>query len=259
MSKLQAIICLAIFLSNVTFAQAPDTAGISQLFKGHDGAFVLYNMTRNEYTRYDTQRCAERFLPASTYKIPNALIGLETGVIPDSNYIIKWDGKPEPFKEWERDHDLKSAIYYSVVPYFQELARRVGREREQRWLDTLNYGNKTIGGAVDRFWLDNSLQISADEQVEFLKKFYAEQLPFSKRSMRIVKEIMSSEQHGDAIMKFKTGTGYTGHYIAWLVGYVEKGNDVYIFAFNIDGKEFNEASGLRNEIPREIMKRLSVF
>jgi beta-lactamase class D len=257
---------VVLFVTFPSYAQAPDSAAAAKFFRGHDGAFVLFNMNKNEYFRYNPQRCAERFLPASTYKIPNALIGLETGVIPDSNFVIKWDGKPRPFKEWERDHNLKSAIQFSVVWYFQELARRVGREKEQYWLDTLNYGNKKIDDKVDRFWLDNSLQISADEQVEFLKKLYDETLPFSRRSIKIVKDILSSERIGKAVMKFKTGTGHiadeTGgkdNFIAWLVGYVESGEDVYIFAFNIDGKNFDGVSNLRNSIPKEIMKNLGIF
>lgn len=127
-SLLFVLLCLFIAASP-SYSQTPDSAGISKLFNGHSGAFVLFDRNKNEYFRYNPRRCAERFLPASTYKIPNALIGLETGVIPDSNFVIKWDGKPEPFKEWERDHDLKSAIQFSVVWYFQELARRVGREK----------------------------------------------------------------------------------------------------------------------------------
>lgn len=266
MKRLTTLLCIVILTASSSKAQIPDTAGISGLFNGHKGAFVLFDKNRNEYFRYDSERCGERFLPASTYKIPSALVGLETGVIPDSNYVIKWDGKPEPVKEWDRDHDLKSAIQFSVVWYFKELARRVGREKEQHWLDTLNYGNKTIGERVDQFWLDNSLQISADEQVEFLKKLYDETLPFSKRSMKIVKNILSAEQIGKAVMKFKSGTGHivdsvrgTDRFIAWLVGYVETGKNVYIFAFNVDGKDFDEVSKLRNSIPKEIMKELRIL
>jgi len=264
MGRLILLLCIVIATATPCYSQTLDTSSISKLFQGHDGAFVLYDMNKNEYFRYNPSRCSQRFLPASTYKIPNALIGLETGVILDSNFVIKWDGKPEPYKEWERNHDLKSAIQFSVVWYFQELARRVGRAREQHWLAPLDYGNKTIGDRVDYFWLDNSLKISADEQVEFLKKLYHEILPFSERSTRIVKDIMPSGQIGKATMKFKTGTGHirgsgTDHFIAWLVGYVVSEDNVSIFAFNIDGKNFDEVSNLRNSIPKEIMNALGVL
>ncbi|HUI30667.1 MAG TPA: class D beta-lactamase [Candidatus Acidoferrales bacterium] len=266
MKRFIASFCVTVVAISPCCSQSLDSSFVSALFRGHDGTFVLCDKNKGEYFRYNSKRCAQRFLPASTYKIPNALIGLETGVIPDSNYVIKWDGNPEPIKEWERDHDLKSAIQFSVVWYFQELARRVGREREQRWLDTLDYGNKIIGDSVDRFWLDNSLRISADEQVEFLKKLYGETLPFSKRSMKIVKDIMSSEQIGKATIKFKTGTGHfedptdrATHFIGWLVGYVEREGEVYVFAFNVDGKDFDEVSRLRDSAPVEIMKEAGIL
>ncbi len=261
MKRIVRLVGLLFVFTNVSHAQDSLQAELSKFFQGHDGAFVVYDKNKDEYIRYNPDRCAQKFLPASTFKIPNALIGLETGVIPDSNFVIKWDGKPEQVKEWERDHDLKSGIYYSVVWYFQELARRVGRERMQHWLDTLNYGNKTIGDKIDFFWLNNSLRISADEQVEFLKKLYSEELPFSKRAMDIVKDILPAERLGVATLKSKTGTGHSNpdHFIAWLVGYVEKQGDVYLFAFNIDGKDFEEASGLRNSIPRQILKRLRML
>jgi beta-lactamase class D len=229
-------------------------------------------------------------MPASTFKIPNSLIGLETGVIPDSNYVIKWDGKPGFIKEWDHDHTLKSAIYFSVVWYYQELARRVGRKKMQYWLNKINYGNNTIGDKVDYFWLDNSLKISANEQVEFVKKFYKGNLPFSKRSLDITKSILPEQDFKNAVLKNKTGTGKyeDGHYIAWLVGYVVKvqrpkvkgqskeskeqsakgkvqseennaGRNVYFFAFNVDAKTFDEAVELRNKIKNGMLEYLGVI
>lgn len=261
MKRIGFLVCVLLISVNVSNSQDSLKTDLSKFFKGHDGAFVVYDRNKDGYIRYNPERCAQRFLPASTFKIPNALIGLETGVIADSNYVIKWDGRPEPIKEWERDHDLKSAIYYSVVPYFQELARRVGRERMQHWLDTLNYGNKTIGDKIDFFWLNSSLQISADEEVEFLKKLYSEKLPLSKRSMDIVIDILPTEHFGKATMKSKTGTGHTSsdHFIAWLVGYVEKEGHIYFFAFNIDAKDFSEATSLRDSIPKQILKQLGIL
>ena len=251
--KMTAFIFLFIFAS-LLFCQNFKEIDLSKIFKGHNGAFVLYNQTDNLYYKYNIVRCRQRFLPASTFKIPNSLIGLETKVIRDSNYVIKWSGKQEPIKEWERDHTLKSAIYFSVVPYYQELARRVRRSRMQYWLNKINYGNKSIGSRIDRFWLDNSLKISADEQLEFLNKFHNYKLPFSKRSIDIVKAILPEEKIGDAIIRSKTGTGKIGdnHFIGWLVGFIKEGANVYYFAFNIEGKNYEEAMKLRNEIPTKL-------
>jgi beta-lactamase class D len=254
------LIIILLLLSIALKAQEADSATIAKYFNNHTGAIVVLNNSTGKYFRYNEQRCAERFLPASTFKIPNSLIGLETGVISDENFVIKWDGI-ERSKEWDRDHTLATALKYSVVPYYQELARRVGKEKYMELLLKIDYGNNTVGEVVDRFWLDNSLRISADEQIEFLKRFYDYKLPFSKRSVDIVKKIMSEEKYPNSVMKFKTGTGNKEdkNWIGWLVGYVEKQSDVYFFAFNVERKEYADVSKLRNEAARAILKLLKVI
>jgi beta-lactamase class D len=256
------IVIITAFVINI-HSQNTGNRGFEKFLKENNAALVIYDKNNDKNTLFNFHRCEKRFLPASTFKIPNALIGLETGVIPDSNYVIQWDGKPKPVKEWERDHTLKSAIYYSVVPYFRELARRVGREKMQYWLNKINYGNKIIGAQVDYFWLDNSLKISAVEQVEFLKKFYYGKLPFSQRSVDIVKNILPEEKYKNAVLKWKTGTGNNdGRYIAWLVGYIEmktNGKDnIYFFAFNADAKTFNDAVEQRKVIKNKMLDYLGV-
>lgn len=271
MKQVIFIFCL-IFIKVVNlYPQTGDNSGLDKLLKSCNATLVIYNQNTSKYIRFNSERAAKRFMPASTFKIPNSLIGLETGVIPDSNYVIKWDGKPGFIKEWDHDQTMKSAIYYSVVWYYQELARRVGREKMQYWLNQINYGNKTIGNKEDYFWLDNSLKISANEQVEFLKKFYRGKLPFSKRSLDITKAILPEEDFKNAVLKSKTGTGKyeDGHYIAWLVGYTNKvqrkkdkgqssESNLYFFAFNVDAKNFNEAVDLRSKIKSAMLDYLGV-
>jgi beta-lactamase class D len=241
--------------------QINDSLTAARIFAGHTGSFVVFDMQSGKYFRYNKKRCAERFLPASTFKIPNSLIGLETGVIKDENFVIKWDGVKRGNEEWNKDHTLATAIKYSVVPYYQELARRVGREKLSDYLKKIGYGNQTIGNKVDLFWLDNSLKISADEQISFLKRFYKYKLPFSKRSTDIVKKIMSEEKYSNSLLKFKTGTGTKedGTWIGWLVGYVEKKENVYLFAFNIDAKTYEETRDLRDNLSRKILLQLKII
>jgi beta-lactamase class D len=252
---------LSFAINPIISAQSSLRIDVSKYFNGHTGCFVVYNMTNQQYRRYNGERCNKRFTPASTFKIPNSIIGLETGVIPDENYVIKWDSVTRPIKEWNRDNTLTSAIQYSVVPYYQELARRVGREKMQAYLKKIRYGNMNIGGNVDSFWLDNSLKISANEQIEFLKKFYEGKLPCSKRTIDIVKKILPEEQFSHSRLRFKTGTGISenGAYIGWLVGYVEKGTDIYIFAMNVEAASFDEVKNLRNDIPRNVLKFLNIL
>jgi beta-lactamase class D len=176
---------------------------LSAFFKNTRGAFVLYDLKHKRYIHYNRARCRKRFSPKSTFKIPNSLIGLETRVIDDANYLIPWDRQKyppqdnwdqEPFSHWPQDQTLRSAIKYSVVWYYKELAKRVGENRMQKYIGAFNYGNKNISGGVDNFWLNNSLKISADEQIDFLKAFYTGTLPVSKRSTDIVKDILVLEE-----------------------------------------------------------------
>ena len=236
-------------------------------FQNTVGAFVLYDMKNDRYIRYNEQRCRERFSPKSSFKVPNSLIGLETGVIKDAEFVIPWNRQKyppqdnwntEPFVHWAQDHTLRSAIKYSVVWYYRELALRVGPQRMKKFLSAFKYGNQRIGGPVDEFWLDNSLKISADEQVEFLKAFYAGKLPISKRSTDIVKDILLLEQTPTYRLSAKTGGGSVaeGKVIGWFVGYVETGGNVYFFATNIEGPNYTAIREKRIEVTKQILASL---
>ena len=165
-----------------------------RIFPGLRCALVLYQLSEDRTFRYNPDRCSERLLPASTFKIMNALVGLETGVVPDQDFVLPWDGTEYEIPEWNQDHSLKTAFQNSVVWYYQEVARRVGPEEMQHYLDAAGYGNRKVGSQVDLFWLDGTLRISADEQVEFLKQLYRDDLPFSKRSLETVRQIMLIEE-----------------------------------------------------------------
>lgn len=242
-------------------AQELDSVKMAQLFGNEVGGMIIYSMNDSRAVRYNPERCSQRFLPASTFKIPNSLIALETNIVTDENFVIKWDGITRQIEEWNQDHTLTSAMKYSVVPYYQEIARRVGRTSYDKYLAELRYGNQKVGDVLDRFWLDNSLKISLDEQIIFLKNFYNEELPFSKRSIKIVKSILTTEKYDNSILRFKTGTGQKEDesFVAWLVGYVETDSNTYLFAFNCDAKTFPEAKELRDNLPRQILKELKIL
>jgi beta-lactamase class D len=194
-------------------ASRPDLAAYFKEFPA--GAFVLYDLKKNRYLRYNEARCRERFTPFSTFKIANSLVGLETGVIADAEFVIKWDAKKYPphdedtlpFSAWWQDQTLRTAIKRSVVWYYRELALRVGRQRMKEYVHRLRYGNEDVSGPLDGFWLASSLKISPDEQVEFLKRLYREDLPVSKRSMHIVKDIITLEDAPGYRLSGKTGGG----------------------------------------------------
>ena len=172
---------------------------------------------------YNKERCLQRFLPASTFKIFNSLAALETAVAPDDQLIIKWDGIVRSRAEWNKDMTMREAFKVSNVGYYQEIARRIGPARMQHYLDTVKYGNMKMEGKIDTFWLNNSLQISPDEQTGFVKKLYFAELPFSERTQRIVKTMMLQEQTPGYNLYYKTGTGHLGDkYVYWVVGFAER-------------------------------------
>jgi beta-lactamase class D len=231
-------------------------ADLTGFFGEYSGAFVLYDYNNKFYIRHNEEQCNTKYSPCSTFKIPNSLIGLETGVIRDENFVLQWDSVARSREELNKDHDLRSAIKHSVVWYYQELARRVGEEKMRYYIDTLNYGNKDISGGIDKFWLDNSLKISAEEQVQFLYKLYTDSLPFSKRNMDIVKNIIIQDTMKNGAV-FSGKTGSNGSDLGWFVGTVELGSNLYIFATNIVG---DGANGMKaRDITREIIKTLKIL
>jgi len=215
-----------------------DQTSLAPYFKDVEAGCFVLRQPDGLVVRYNPKRCAERFSPCSTFKIPNSLIGLETGVIPDADHVIRWDGVQRDRKELNRDHDLRSAIRFSVVWYYQELARRVGAERMQSFLDAIPYGNRDMSAGLTTFWLGSSLAISADEQIDFLGRLMDGTLPFSKRSQDIVKEITIQREWPDVVYRGKTGStrGEEGGLdLGWYVGAVSRPDGVTLFAVNISG------------------------
>src|SRR5580698_1124392 len=206
--------------------------------EGTAGTFVGYKVDDYLVIASDKNRSGEARLPASTFKIPNSVIALETGVVvdPDTD-LFKWDGVVRNVEAWNRDHTLRSAIAASAVPVYQEIARRIGAERMQKYLDLLEYGNRDIGGGIDQFWLTGSLRIDPIQQIDFVDRLRRGTLPVSKRSQDLVRDILPVTKVGDSIIRAKSGllgaeTGKPS--LGWMVGWAEKGSAQTVFALNMD-------------------------
>jgi len=233
-----------------------------------EASFVLLG-PGSELTWHNPVRSAERFLPASTFKIPNTLIALETGVAPDANFTIPFDSirdRRDGFwtPDWSRDQTLRSAFQNSVYWFYQETARRIGETRMREYLRLFDYGNQDMGGGVDRFWLEGALRVSPLEQVEFLRKVHEGTLGVSPRSTEILKDIMILEEQPGYVLSGKTGTAEvtTTRELAWLVGYVEKDGSVWYFALNLEGEEVWERWGqpvARRQVVVSILRQLGVI
>lgn len=203
---------------------------------GVQGCFLLYDLKNDVYQIYNSARCEQGFLPASTFKILNALIGLETGVITGEDMVIPWDGVERSVPEWNRDHNLASAITYSVVPYFQEVARRIGPERMKEYVDDSDYGKMDITPeTIDKFWLWGNSRITPWEQMNFLLHFYTNKLPFSQPNIDLVKKLIILNETDKYIFRGKTGmTIQDGKNLGWLVGYLEEHGNVWIYVCNVE-------------------------
>jgi len=208
---------------------------------GTVGTFVGYKIDDYLIIASDKNRSGEAKLPASTFKIPNSLIALETGAVEDPDKdVFKWDGVTRPIEAWNKDHTLRSAIAASAVPVYQEIARRIGQERMQKHVDLLEYGNRDIGGGIDQFWLTGNLRIDPMQQVDFVDRLRRGVLPISKRSQDLVRDILPVTKVGDSIIRAKSGLlgAERGEpSLGWMVGWAEKGSAQTVFALNMDCNE----------------------
>jgi beta-lactamase class D len=209
--------------------------------EGTVGTFVGYKTDDYLVIASDKDRSGEGKLPASTFKIPNSIIALETGVVGDPDKdVFKWDGIVRSIEAWNRDHTMRSAIEASAVPVYQEIARRIGQERMQKYVDLLEYGNRDIGGGIDQFWLTGNLRIDPVEQIDFIDRLRRGALPVSKRSQELARDIIPVMKSGDAVIRAKSGllgAELGKPSLGWMVGWAEKGGANTVFALNMDVRE----------------------
>jgi beta-lactamase class D len=233
------------------------------------GCFGLYNNATNEFTFYNKKRFTDSsFLPASTFKIVNSLIGLQTGVITNDSMMIKWDSVKRNVAEWNQDLSMYRAFRVSAVPYYQEVARRIGKERMEQWMDSIHYGAGPkdtvfrINTSIDTFWLDNTLKLTPDEELGLMKLLYFNQLPFFKPYQETVKKAMLFENETTYKLSYKTGWGRNerGDHLAWIVGWIEENNHPYFFVLNFESADPNaDIPGIRMKILKGILTQLGFF
>lgn len=234
---------------------------VENLFKeaGVNGTFVLYDVNADRFVIHDLQRAEKRFIPASTFKIANSLIGLSTGAVTSVDEVLPYGGRPQPFQSWEQDMGLRDAIKVSNVPVYQELARRIGLDRMRENLFSIPYGNAETGDEVDTFWLKGPLQISAMEQAIFLARLAQDDLPFSNEVQQSVREIVRMDEENGRVLYGKTGwTTTPDPDIGWWVGWVVKNGHIFSFALNIDMPD-RITVAKRIELGKASLKALGIF
>jgi beta-lactamase class D len=232
-----------------------------------DFTFVLKTESDGQLQVINKQRAQRQLTPFSTFKIPNTLILLEKGLVKDMQQQFSIDETRYPreswwFKRWyEKPLNIRDAFQYSALPLYQQLSADAGKNTYQQYLPEFGYGNQDVSSAVDQFWLNKSLKISAIQQVEFLQKLYNGKLPLSSKTLSTFKDIMLVEATDEYKLYAKTGAGMLGkgHALGWYVGFVERNDDVYYFAVNTDAESFQKVQPKRIEIARQNLKAAGVL
>ena len=261
---------LIVFLPHCTPNNVKQDNSLKRYFDENKvtGCFALMDNGTGKFTIYNLKRYRDSsYLPASTFKIVNSLIGLQTGRISNDSMVIKWDGARRPVDAWNKDLSMFEAFRVSAVPYYQEVARRIGKDTMQFWLDSLKYGAKTdtqeviIKSKIDTFWLDNSLKITPDQELGLVKRLYFDQLPFFRTYQETVKRAMLFEDNTNYKLSYKTGWGQNekGNHLGWIVGWIEENNHPYFFVLNVESPDqgFNMPV-IRMKMLKDILKQLGL-
>jgi len=232
----------------------------SRFFDGREGSFVLYDLNAEVYTIHNMNMSTTRVSPNSTYKIVSALIALETGVLEADNTFREWDGTVHPFKLWNQNQHLTSAMQSSANWYFQDFDAAIGLEQLRSYLTRLSYGNSNLSGGIADFWIESSLRISPIEQVEFLRNLHQNNIVFDTVHIDTMKDALQLYERDGAVLSGKTGTGFVNSRITngWFIGYVETSGNTFIFATYIQGEE-NTGGSFASQITLSILEEQGVF
>ncbi|WP_226646716.1 penicillin-binding transpeptidase domain-containing protein [Microbulbifer variabilis] len=257
---MKVIVFFALFVSSLAWSS-------ENIECGKSCTFVLKNHKEATYSIINESRADVRITPFSTFKVPNTLIALDTGVVHSLVQELTFDHLKYPAQSWwpsiwyDKPLPIRAAFQNSAVPIYRQLAIQIGEERMSQYLSKFDYGNRDISSGLDKFWLNGSLKISAREQVDFLQKLFSGSLPVSQETLSLFKEVMLVEETDSYKLYAKSGGGQISDDFAqgWYVGVVETGNNMYFFAANIDGKNFAEIQTKRIRFTRQHLSRLGVI
>ncbi len=242
-------------------AEWTENAALSEQFRSANvvGTFVVLDARTGEMTGYNEERASTRFIPASTFKIANTLIGLNVEAVHDVDEVLEYGAQSQLVKEWERDMSLREAVGMSNIAIYQTLARRIGLERMADAIKRFDYGNRSLGQVVDRFWLDGPLKISAIEQVRFLAELVNRRLPVTEKAQLQTQEILITDEGEGWGLWAKSGwQNFPDKGVGWWVGWVTVGEVNYPFALNMD-IENAEMASLREKLAKSCLKSLGVL
>ena len=232
----------------------------SKYFGKYEGSFVLYDLGNDAWSIHDIEHATLRVAPDSTYKIYDALFGLEEGVITPQDSFIAWNGENYPFEAWNADQTLQSAMASSVNWYFQSVDEQLGTTSVYDYIKEIGYGNKNMSGDFSTYWMESSLKISPIEQVELLTQLQNNNFGFAPENINAVKDAICLSSSDAGTFYGKTGTGRVdGQDVnGWFIGYIETADNTYFFATNI-GADSDATGGNATEITMSILSDMNIW
>jgi len=244
---------LLTLLAPVVNAQAEEPS--ADPFGGLEGCFLLADLDTGETERLGGALCEEPLPPCSTFKVLNALIGLDTGVLAGPEAAYAWDGQPKRMKAWEQGHTLRTAFRDSAVWYFERVAREVGQARMQAYLDLVGYGDRRAGPGL--FWIDGTLRVTASQQLDLVTRLYQGGLPFSPAAQRVVRGLMDQADERGDLFGGKTGTGLLAGRpgLGWFVGHAARGGREVVFVLVAQPRS-GDSREVRGADARELARAL---
>ena len=233
---------------------------LSTYFGEYEGSFVLYDSENDTWSIHDIEHATLRVAPNSTYKIYDALFGLEEGVITPENSFIAWNGETYPFEAWNADQTLQSAMNSSVNWYFQTVDEQLGASDVYSYVQKIGYGNENMSGDFSSYWMESSLEISPIEQVELLTKLQNNSFGFAPENINAVKDAIRLSSSDTGTLYGKTGTGrVNGQDVnGWFIGYIETADNTYFFATNISA-DSDATGGNATEITMSILSDMNIW
>lgn len=266
------VICTLVLLCTMVPALAQEQLSFKEWFGNNQGTLVIHDPDNDTYIIHNLPRAQEALSPHSTFKIPNSLIALDTGVITNTNQVLPWDKIKHPpektwtpalMKAWGKPHSMTTAFQNSAIWFYQDIAEKIDTKTMSQYLKCFQYGNQDISGGINRFWLNSSLKISALDQVAFLEHFYNNQFGLNTNTTARVKQMMLVEDTTGYRLYVKTGLGPIGSPapLAWYVGFIEVKPSLkpYFFALNIQGESESDVVTRRKTIVLQTLKAMGLM
>jgi beta-lactamase class D len=247
----------------------------AKYFPQKSSCFLLYNMkTRSFEKQINPENCKLQFPACSTFKVPLAVMAFDAKMLKNEKETLRWDGVNRELEPWNHDQNAQTWMKESVVWFSQRLTPKISERRLKKYLKKFNYGNQNLSGGITEAWLmaPNSLgtplAISAYEQVDFMRKLWSDELPASRRSQRLTRDITYLETSPKGFkLNGKTGSNFydkkNNIRLGWFIAHLEGHGKEYIAVTNFSDLKPSaekEWGGLKSkEITKAILNDLGLW